>query len=68
MTIKDILEEDIKAEYRQGNFLPADYKSREVVRPKWLEDNLTLEHQEELHRQAEELESKISEFRAKLGL
>lgn len=62
--IQAILDEDIKQEYRAGNFLPKEYKSEKSSRPEWLEINLRMSQDVK----AEELESKISEFRIKLGL
>ena len=59
--IKETIEEDIKAEYRNGAFLPESYVTKET-KPQWLID--ALKEQQSL----EELEEKIVKYKLKLGL
>ena len=63
---KEEVANNIKTEYRAGSFLPKEYKSIPDTKPKWLNDNIA--NAEQQQSDLEELESKISEFRRKLGL
>lgn len=62
--IKNEIAEDIKTDYRNGNFLPKEYKSSTPKRPAWLEENLRRSQDSKV----EELEAELSEHRRRLGL
>ena len=59
-----IHEQEIKTDYRNGSFLPADYKSTSAIKPQWLEEGMRRNQDEKM----EELESEMQLLKSKLGL